>query len=304
MGAGQIGYGPLWRVDGPPPLPPVYGLLQAAERPAAGVRLIPDVDERGVDRWGNGVEVYPYPPDCAEVFDPCAPGTVQEAKGFGSDLEHPQFGAMTVWVPVSCTAQSIGDQEAYKARAVAVLAAVEGAAVARELMTGDKMPLQPNFSDGDGVFPNGDSVTTPQRGLALLEAEIARSCRQGLIHLSPQLATFLRDRWAIDEKDGVLRTANGIVVINDFGYVDGATPNTHAGPVGDEEWMYATGPIDIRRSEVFVVPENVSEALDRGLGATNDRTNEITYRAERLYLADWDTHVQAAVRVDPCRTEC
>lgn len=291
-----IGYGPPERIDGPPPLAPAYGLLQAAAAAAAGVRLVTEAS----DRWINGVEVYPYPPDCADVYDPCAPGSIQEAKGFGSEVESPRFGAMTVYEPVTCTARGVGNQDEFKARAVAALTAVEGAAVARELLTGDRMPLQPHLSDGQGVFPNGDTATSPMNGLALLEAEIARSCRQGLIHVSPQMATFLRERLVIDDRGGVLRTTNGIVVINDFGYVDGATPATHATPGATEEWMYASGPVDIRRSEVFVIPETPAEALDRGMGATNDRTNTVTYRAERYYLADWDTEVQAAVLVDRC----
>lgn len=322
-GGTQPGYGPLLAIDGPPPIPPVYGLLQAGAAPAAGVRIIIDTEtgpieeavaralasieglKAGRERWINGVEVYPYPPDLGDVFDKCAPGSIQQPKGFGTDLKHPQFGAMTVWLAETCTVSRVPSQEQYKARAVAALEAVQGAAVAWELMSGTRMPLNPHLADGNGTFPNGDTATGVAYGIALLEGEIAKSGRQGLIHCSPQVATIARERFAIDNKTGVLRTINGIVVIPDFGYVNGASPPLHAKATGTKEWIYATGPIDVRRTETFVLPENVEEAVDRGTGgATNSRPNSITYRAERYYLADWDTEVQAAVLVDRCQTTC
>lgn len=320
-GVGQVGFGPLERIDGPPPVRPLYGLLQAADVAAAGVRLVVDTEPgpgdlgvapgildplAGTQRWLNGAEVYPYPPDLADVHDPCAQGTYSIAKGFGAALKHPLFGAMTVHLDETCTTSRILTQEEFRARAVAALSAVESAGVAHELMFGTKMPLTPHFSDGNGTFPNGDTATSVMHGIAFLDDEIAKSGRLGLIHISPGVAVIARDRWAISEQGGLLRTVNGNVVIPDAGYRGSAQPATggHPAPTGTREWIYATGPIDIRRSEIFVLPENVSEAVDRGSGATNGTTNSITYRAERYYLADWDTHVQAAVLVDRCFTTC
>ncbi len=296
----QLGYGPLQRIDGPPPIAPQYGLLQAAHAPAQGVRIVPDVDDRGVERWLNGVEVYPYPPDPAGTFDTCATGTDAQAKDAGDTIATPRFGAMTVFLPETCTSYRVWDQDEFKARAVAVLTAVEGAAVENEFMTGTRLLLNPHLSDGQGTFPNLDAVTTIVNGLALLEGEIAKSGRLGLIHLSPMAATMLGQYYLVnyDSKTGVLRTTNGSVVIPGTGYVTGATPSGHAAPAaGDQEWMYASGPIDIRRTEIFTTPDQVFQALDRV-------TNTITYRAERHYLVDFDQTVQAAVLVDRCLGSC
>lgn len=300
----EVGFGPLERVDGPPPIAPLYGLLQAAEAPAAGVRIVPDTDDKGIERWLNGVEVYPYPPDLGDVFDPCAPGTFGTTKGFGLEVPHPQFGGMTVWLAETCTASKVWDQDGFKARAVVALSAVESAAIAHELMTGERMPLNPHFSDGEGSFPNGNAVTSIVNGLAMLEDEIARTGKLGLIHCTPGTVTLMRERFTVDSKTGVIRTINGNVVIPDAGYVDGATPAGHPDPGANQEWIYATGPIDVRRSEMFTLPETVAEALDRGMGATNGKTNAITYRVERYYVVDWDTVLQAAVLVDRCSTDC
>ena len=331
-------FGPLERIDGPLPVPQLYGLLAAAEAPAAGVRIVVDINGVAVDvndlsstgetieqaiarlkaegslpenagdiRWLNGVEVYPYPPDTTEFYEPCSGGAgTTTTKSFGSDLAHPQFSATTIYIAETCTSYKVWDQAAFKARAVVALAAKESAGVARNLMTGASDPLNPHLADGAGVFPNGDAVTNPLNGLALLEQQIGLTESLGLIHCSPQFASALRERFAVDNRGGVIRTINGNVIVADFGYAGGSTPHGHAAPTGTQEWIYATGPIDVRRSEIFTMPDTVAEALDRGTpnSATNGRPNSITYRAERYYLADWDTEFQAAVLVDRCQSGC
>lgn len=341
---------PTWPVDGPPPLPPVHGLLPAAASPAAGVRFVVDTDQGPIDensiapndagleqglyrkpdgtifmrqvggdaqvyvparagreRWLNGVAVYPYPNAVPEGWDACASGSSQGEKSFGDALAPPEFNALTLALPITCTSQQVPDEDAFKARAVAVLAATESYGVARELQSGSIFSSQPYLADGQGTFPNGDTATRPNHALQILEKEIALSGRLGLIHCSPMLATaLLGSGFVIKDVTGVIRTINGIVVIPDFGYAEGATPIGHADPGPTEEWAFATGPVDVRRSEIFTTPDTRAEALDRGTasGATTGRPNTFTYRAERYYVASWDTAVQAAVLVDRCGVSC
>lgn len=298
-------YGPPWRIDGPLPLPPRFGLLPTAEAAVAGVRIVTDVDDRGIERWMNGVQVWPYPTGLADTWDSCSSGSEGGIKSYGDDVPLPEFGALTVYLAESCSSYSIGDdQDAYMARATAALTAVESATVARELLTGTQLIANPHLADGQGTFPNADSATSVAMGIGLLEEEIAASGRLGLIHVSPLIMSMMHREWWFDPERAWHRTVNGNVVIADPGYRGGATPLGHAAPAGDQQWIYASGPVDIRRSEMFVTPDNVAEALDRGSGATNSRPNTITYRAERYYLVDWDTTVQAAVLVDPCSTNC
>lgn len=339
----EIGYGPLERVDGPPPLPPLYGLLSAAEAPAAGVRIVVDtqdgasdindlsstgetmeeaiarlkqegslVSQAGQERWMNGVEVYPYPPHTGDTWDECGVSTLTSGqKSFGDEdtgFENPRFAAFTVYVSETCKSYRVWDQAAFTARATAVLAAVESSLVGRQLMAGEASPLSPHLNDGFGEFPNADTVTNPNNALAILENEIGLTGRMGVVHCSPGYATALRDRFQVDNRTGVIRTINGTPVIPDYGYANTANskPHGHAAPSATQEWIYASGPIDIRRSEIFTLPETVEEALDRGAtgGATTGRSNTITYRAERYYLVLWDTLLQAAVLADRCQTGC
>lgn len=314
---------PTWAVDGPPPLPPVHGLLAAAAAPAAGVRIVVDTTSgpvdlddlpdgyvparAGTERWLNGVAVYPYPADVPEVWDACASGSSQTEKSFGENIEPPEFAAFTIDQAITCTSQQVPDEDAFKARAVLALTAKESYAVAKEFLTGSGIAGQPFLADGLGSFPNGDIATRPNHGLQVLEQAIAETGSLGVIHCSPMLATaLLGTGFVIKDVTGVIRTINGIVVVPDFGYAAGATPPTHAAPGPTEEWAFATGPVDIRRSEIFTTPATLAEALDRGTpdSATNGRPNQITYRAERYYAVDWDTALQAAVLIDRCGTTC
>lgn len=292
----SLGAGPLWPIDGPLPLAPVYGLLQAAKAPP--VRIVPDADAEGNERWINGVTVRPFPGDSASIFDSSTLcGTSPDEKDIGDEIPLPVFSAFTAYLPISCASRVLGSDHAeFRARAVAALEAVQGSAVEQVLLAGAGL-TSPFLADGEGTFPNANTLTSPTNGLALLENEIADSGRQGLIHVSPALATFLRAAQLIEDVGGVLRTVNGTVVIPGAGYADGADPPGHTGATGTQEWAYASGPVDVRRSAVFVNPETAAEATDR-------ETNEVVYRAERYFLVSYDTLVQAAVRIDRCQTTC
>lgn len=290
--------GPLTRIDGPLPIRPLYGLLQAAEAPAAGVQVIVDTDSEGIERWGNGAEVFPYPADVAKVDNSFQPGSEAETKGAGTQPATPQFGAFTIYLPIQCTNYRVWNDEQFRARAVATLTAVESAAIAREIMSGEKLTLNPHLTDGVGTFPNGSTVTSALNGVALLEKEIAASGRLGLIHVPPQVLMMLASKgFGFDNASGVWRTPNGNVIVPDAGYANSVAPTGHTAASGTQDWIYATGPIEVRRSEVFMIPEENFQAIDRS-------TNQIVYRAERNYLVIWDQQVQAAVRVDRCQDTC
>jgi hypothetical protein len=246
----------------------------------------------------NGVQVHPYPVGPASVWDACRSGSQGAVKDINDQPVQPEFGAITVYLADRCTAYVIGDQDEFRARAAQALEAVEGAAVEREFLSGEELLGNPHLSDGNGTFPNGSNATNPVNAVALLEGEIAKSGKAGLIHMSPMLAAVLDARGVLGEENGVLRTVNGTVVIPGYGYVLGATPNGESNPPNaTSEWVYATGPIDVRRSELFIIPDSREEAVDRA-------NNEVVYYVERYYLVDWDTQVQSAVIADRCRTEC
>lgn len=304
----QIGFGPLYAIDGPPPLAPKYGLIPAAAAPADGVRIVPDGDDGGIERWGNGAEVWPYPSDTGHTWAFTATGSEAGAKLFGDeeDLgENPQFDSFTAYLPVTCPSWKVSSNpNEFTARAVAAFEAVESSIIAREFMHGTRLPQNPYLSDGAGLFPNADTATSIRAGVSLLEQAIADTGRQGLIHISPAVLSAFANPWEVDKSTGVIRTAVGTVVLPDAGYSRSAAPVGHTPVSGTLEWIYATGPIDIRRQATpTIVPVSEKEALDR-TGALTGRPNRVTYRVERDYLVTWDRQLQAAVLVDRCKDSC
>lgn len=285
----------LSRIDGPPPVAPLYGLLPSAASVAPGVRIVPDADGRGIERWMNGVVVYPYGTGLSNIHNGWARGSARLKVAAPEQPEWPEFEPMTVYWTGECTAYRTWNQQEYRARLIAEFSAVESASVAREFVRGETLDSQPFLADGNGEFPNGDTATSPRHALALLEEEIALTGKAGVIHISPTVLMALGGIGigTVVSDGGVIRTINGTLIVPDAGYAGGSQPLGHA----SGEWVYATGPIEIRRSEVFVTPDDVSQALDRV-------DNNLEYRVERYYLVDWDGLLHAAVNVDICNGEC
>lgn len=300
----QVGCAPTWPINGPPPAPPWFTLLDAA-------RVPDDLDAGGYERWQNGVTVYPFPPGPAEPWDANGTGSDFVTKNTGTGVELPDFGPLTVYLGEQCSTFGIWGgglseaqaQDRFVARATAALDAVESAGLEKELMGGGALGLNPHLADGNGDFLNGSAVTSLVNAIALLENAIAATGRAGWIHMSPGAALVASGRhilWRDDRGPGgqpVLRTVNGTIVIPGYGYVGESQPDGKAAPTGTQEWIYATGPVEVRRSELVLLPGTVAQALDRD-------TNTIVYRVERYYVLDWDVQLQAAVLADRCMTTC
>src|ERR1700752_3767041 len=103
----------------------------------------------------------------------------------------PEFRALTLSVPITCTAQQVPYQAAFRARAVAVMTATESFGVERTLMAGSDVSGGRYLADSGCTFPNGTAATRPNHALQILEEQIAETGRLGLIHCSPMLATAL-----------------------------------------------------------------------------------------------------------------
>ncbi len=272
-------YGPPFAIDGPVPVAPPYRLMDTAT-------ILPFGDPH----WQNGVQVYPFPLDMPDAVTPCLEGTFRD-KEAGDGWPLPIFGPFTVYLPESCSSMSITSQEEFKARAELVLGATESFPVERQLATGLYVPTNPYIGDSNVDILNGGLATDGQAGLALLEDAIGATGRQGLIHASPAIVTsWDAIGFTLVESGGILRTKRGTPIAVGDGYI-GTKPDSAAALGDAEAYAYATGPVQIIRSDVFMIPEDVRDALDR-------ETNLITYRAERTFVVDWDTALQAAVLID------
>lgn len=308
---GSIACIPTWPVDGPPPSPPRYSLVSSS-------RLIVETDTGdgdtgaglvGIDRFLATIKLYGYPPDKAAGWNAFREGSSVATKGVGTPPPTPQFQPVTLYLAESCSTFGIwggglSEEEAqarFAGRAEAAMAAVESEALAREFMGGAVMgnPYLANGATNDtDHFPVGDTVEGFVSAAGILENAIQElTGRAGVLHCSPRFAICLSSRnmlWRDPRGPGgneVLRTINGTLVVPDGGYVGESQPDSHAAPTSDQEWIYATGPVEVRRSQTILLPNTVREAVDRA-------DNTITYRVERYYTASWDTELQAAVLAD------
>lgn len=282
-------YGILQTLDGPAPLAPAYGLVDS-------MRIVPTGD----DYWLNGITPWLYPSNLPGTYDPCATGSQAGPKSSGAVLTDPNasntFGAFVVYSPETCTAYRMMSVEGeFIRRAQVQLDATESWAVGREFEQGLRVPANPYLSKaGAQLAAPAQTPVTPRVGLGYLERAIANTARAGVIHAPVEIVTA----WSalghvFEDNDGLLKTKAKLTpVVCDSGYQGVAPSDATSQNTGTQLCAYATGSVDIYRSEIFVVPDDISEALDRG-------SNTVVYRAERYYAYDFDaTLLRAWVRID------
>ena len=271
-------FGPPVVLAGPLPTPYPHGLFSAAT-------LVPEAGER----WGNGATIRPYPNGEPFVFDPCFAGTFR-VKEIPEQPEAQLFAAFTVYLADRCAARGIGTDDALTERARLSLLAVEQWAVEQELVSGGVMTANPYLADGNATLLMSGAAVAADEALALLEAAIGDSRRAGVIHAGRATASAWSSLGGLRVQGEKLLSGLSTPIAAGGGYQN-TVPDGEGGLSDTQEWAWATGPVEIRRSEVEVFPGTLAEALDR-------ETNEVTYYAERNYLVDWDTQLQAAVLVD------
>jgi hypothetical protein len=275
---------PSFSIDGPVPVAPRFGLLAAAQ-------IVTGDDEH----WLNGSTVRPYPLGPGHIHDECAVGSAA-VKAIGADRELSSFGAYTVYVEDHCTARSVGDVAEFRARLLATLLAVEGSAVERELARGAGLGDDPHLTDTHLDQLHGGTATSPENALGLLERAIGDTGKQGLIHVDPQTFTSWAALNLVQASGSVMLTRRGTPVAVGNGYID-ARPDGAGALAACLSWAFATGPVQIRRTEAFVNPEDISGALARA-------TNDVSFYGERHYLHTWDRELQAGVLIDRSVSGC
>lgn len=280
-------YGPPVSIDGPVPSPPALTLCNAA-------RYVETTD----DRWINGAAVWPYPRDLPDVFDPCQPSSsAGHNKDAGTPSSEELFGSFNILEGITCTTRSVRNPAEWQRRVLLALEAYEHWAIEREFWTGALKPDNPHLAQTgtaplDTKIQNSSNATSVKNAVALLEQAIADRGGNGVIHMRPAVFSQMTQDGAggiLTVQNGVAKTFLGTPVVPGVGYTGSAPDGTVQS--GTVEWAYATGPIEIRRTEPFIVPGSISEATDR-------RQNVTTFRAERYVLVTWDQRIHAAAKID------
>lgn len=267
-----------------------------------GLFSVADVVERGPrdEHWGNGFsamsEACTFTSRIVDVCGAVAPVDVFVKAGERFKSVKP-FGILTL---DECL--SVGyDAEDRRARVVRQLEIVTEKAVETELWVGNYRRAW-NLDDPDPDEPDtylSQSTTDvvegtaqkPTVALALLEQALA-DCGpgyQGVIHLSPLTASVLGNH--LHEEDGKLLTNSGNLVAVGSGY-DGRGPGDSAAPADKfVHWMYATGPVRVVLGSKELITVNPAQA-------TNVKTNEMTYAAERPAAVYTDGCCQLGAKAD------
>jgi hypothetical protein len=282
---------------------PVEGAVPAA--PSYGLVATATIVDEPQERWLNGVTVWPFPDAMPGTFDQCAGGSggrggsAAVEKDDGGVLPPPvTFGSYTVYLGVTCSA--IGwDDANYRARALAALAASESFAIEDELYHATRVPANLSLAGaGVATILNGGVQTNALNGLALLEEAAGDTGRAQQIHAGVGVATAWMAQQLLVERAGKLYTAaGGTQIVVGRGYDGSAPAGGPAAAAGTQRYTFVTGPVHVRRSEMFLVPDTLGEALDQ-------QTNTVTLRAERYYNVSWDGVFCAALRIDRCLQTC
>ncbi len=276
----------LVNLQAPIPSPRSYSLLDAA------TLVVPTSN-----RWLGGAWVGGYPVGPAHTHDPCSEGT-NRVKEMNDEMGDSQNYRFSVYMDAFCTAQGVGPDATWLTdRLKLAFQVYEQTEVEQTFATGGPGTLGPYLGD-----LNMETLSGPVgalRALELLETAIARN-GTGIIHATPAITTA----WAADSlvehsRNQMTTVANNTPVVSGAGYI-GAFPAGGSAPAADQEWAFASGPIEIYRDpEIMLIPENYAEALDRSV-------NDLRYIAERPYLFNWigrqdsndDHHTQAGILVD------
>jgi hypothetical protein len=276
--------GPAEVVLQPQLVPPSISLLTA----------VTVVDETG-DRWVNGIKYVPEDCDAGEIFELCdndpTTGFEKTIAARGTAVTGTPYGAV---VSDTCTTFSYKVAD-FQGRAMRKLLAMESSLVANELWT-NSLGLNVPIAGAPNTTTIGTSVKLQ---LAIAYAEQAFiDCAPAVrpyIHLRPYLLEAMLgfETKAIRREGNRWYTGMDSVVVPDMGY-----PGT--GPTGQavsatEEWLYVTGPVQVRHGPVSIIPTNLNEAVLR-------TQNQVTFYAERAVHASFNPNC-CTIALNVKRTE-
>lgn len=263
-------------VDGPPPVERVHTLL-----------TVPGVVVPKEPHWESGLDLFGYPSDVPTFWEDKLAGTFRE-KDEGTDPPQASFEPVVLYLPVSCTASGMSVDE-FEERAGRVLQVTQAYGVESALAGGIPGLSNPYLSDANMATPAGSTAVSARIAISYLEEALAATGRGGIIHVTPAVLDALQPVRVTDDPTVPLYTGAGTPIAVGAGY-SGITPVGEAAPTTTKDWIYASGPVEVRIDDNVTLPE-IAEALDR-------QFNDVTYRAEKVVVVSWDTALQAGVQVD------
>lgn len=270
---------PLVYVTAPGTTPYRYGLFSAAA-------VIDPVDQR---EFHAGVQWEPQCVDAPAATTPAAASDPDRpAKTLPDTVDLAQAGVIRLYTGLSGPSVARDD---LLDRARQKLGLVEQQSLEHYAWIGDA-GTTPYLAAPDTEVLAGSDVTPVAlpTGVGLLEAFIAdRTGVLGVLWAPRWTAGWFATELLAKAEGPRLTAPLGDPIV--FAQTTGVGPGGVA-PAAGEAWLYATGPVMVRRSAVF--QPRLAEALDR-------RTNEVFAVAERFYTVGWSCAVGAVKVTLPAR---
>jgi hypothetical protein len=267
-----------------PPLaaPPPHSLLRAA------------ITNRDADAdWQKGMV---YAPEAVGGYRALA-GCSAESVDYGTDAGPPAAVEYQPWeleVQDPCSTTFGYSVTATTDRLRRAFDATESYAIAHELWTGELTAADaaaggpvtnPSLTDAPTVL--GAGPMSARRALGELEQAVGDALhgQQAYLHISRLARPFFVE--LIREGNLLFTNINNLIVA-DAGYPGTPPDGTAAAP--DVAWAYATGPVVVRRTELFLGPDAPAQTIDTA-------TNTVRRTASKVVAATFDPAFLFAVPI-------
>lgn len=274
--------------------PPLISLLSSAR---VIVGADPDL------RWEMGFTLAPEPCPESTVIDPYDSSEEKVAPPHPAEVPNQPFG---VWAGATCSTFSRDEQNELPGKAIRRLESSQSMQIASELWEGTKSQAA---GWGNQYLANGPVVLgnelDPVDAYGCLSQALGEflAGSPGMIHATRQVVGIWKAAQLVVRDGTRLFDIYGNIVIPDAGYT-GTSPDGEPDEVG-ESWAYGTGMVEVRMSEVTMVPDTnqanwIQQAIHRH--PTDPEQNSTEVLAERVVSVIFDdcAHVAVGCQVTPC----
>jgi hypothetical protein len=284
VAAGETGMPVTSLGELPAPVAPDYNILTAAT-------IITESDPH----WQSGKTLRAYPQPNIQPWTIETGGASKPSSAIFRDVVTKGFTVVGKW---ECDAAGIVTPDEFSQRAQESFLAWECVAVEKQLWT-NVLTLDPFVAIAkqapSDAYPAGDSITIlnsgtatqPVAALSEIEDFIGGLPLRGVIHCRPGFASILG--WLnLRPVNGHLETILGTTAVVGVGYPGTGKDGLAVSAL--QEWVFATGPVQLRRSELIPF-DKAPPVLDRD-------KNNWTIFFERNYVVAFDPLIHAAILVD------
>jgi hypothetical protein len=230
------------------------------------------------NRWENGYDYRPEtPPGHAQARSnghTYSAGT--DIGGTNTNTTRVTTVPVTLTVELSSSAFSAATLN-LEDRARRALEATTSKQLAREFWLGeiakaDGLPNRYLAGAATDITSTYSGPLDAQRAVgALVQALADNGMQDAMIHCSRYVGIQTPEAW----RNEYTLADHGFVVCADSGY-----PGSGPAGTGGPHWAYATEIVNVRLSEIEVVPVDIRESIDK-------TTNTVTYRAQRMAAVDF-----------------